>query len=93
MYMAHTGLIGQGLNVTNGAEMSIIDDNQLVLCMTILYYNVLKSIPNKKAVKKICTLHTSMSILAQIPIFSFSESLMYVLNRILYISSACMISM
>ena len=49
--MAHTGLIGQGLNVTNGAEMSIIDDNQLVLCMTILY-NVLKSIPNKKAVKK-----------------------------------------
>ena len=48
--MAHTGLIGQGLNVTNGAEMSIIDDNQLVLCMTILY-NVLKSILNKKAVK------------------------------------------
>ena len=37
MYMALTGLIGQGLNVTNGAEMSIIDDNQLVLCMTILY--------------------------------------------------------
>ena len=35
VYMAHTGLIGQGLNVTNGAEMSIIDDNQLVLCMTI----------------------------------------------------------
>ena len=33
--MAHTGLIGQGLNVTNGAEMSIIDDNQLVLCMAI----------------------------------------------------------
>ena len=49
--MAHTGLIGQGLNVTNGAEMSIIDDNQLVLCMTILY-NVLKSILNKKALKK-----------------------------------------
>ena len=63
--MAHTGLIGQGLNVTNGAEMSIIDDNQLVLCMTILY-NVLKSIPNKKAVKKICTLHTKISVLAPI---------------------------
>ena len=51
--MAHTGLIGQGLNVTNGAEMSIIDDNQLVLCMTILYYIVLKSIPENKAEKKI----------------------------------------
>ena len=51
--MAHTGLIGQGLNVTNGAEMSIIDDNQLVLCMTILYYIVLKSKPEKKAAKKI----------------------------------------
>ena len=50
--MANTGLIGQGLNVTNGAEMSIIDDNQLVLCMTILYYIVLKSIPEKKAAEK-----------------------------------------
>ena len=68
-YGTHTQLIGQGLNVTNGAEMSIIDDNQLVLCMTILY-NVFKSIPNKKAVKKIYTLHTKISVLAQIPILS-----------------------
>ena len=76
--MAHTGLIGQGLNVTNGAEMSIIDDNQLVLCMTILY-NVLKSILNKKAVKK----HTYVPYILKsvfwhkFLFFLFSESLKY----------------
>ena len=74
--MAHTGLIGQGLNVTNGAEMSIIDDNQLVLCMTILY-NVLKSIPNKKAVKKYVPYILKSVFWHKLLFFLFSESLKY----------------
>ena len=62
--MAHTGLIGQGLNVTNGAEMSIIDDNQLVLCMTILYIQCIKADTKEESLDKICTLPSKISVLA-----------------------------